>query len=560
MIDAHPALKARLAAGADRPTGSSATTATTTARCSCRTCSTSSPASAGRGPSRPRSGRRPPFDHGTPDGYELLPRVGPLANADAKYFKGEVAFWNEVMKHGTYDDFWKARNLRPHLKNIKPAVMTVGGWFDAENLFGALETYKRSRRAEPGRGEHAGHGPVGPRRLGAQRRRQARRRALRRQDRRATTASTSSCRSSSTTSRARATRRRPKAWVFETGHQPLARSTTPGRRRTRSRRRSTSTRTASCRFEAADGRADAAFDEYVSDPAKPVPFIDKTCIGMTREYMIADQRFAARRPDVLVYQTERAGGGPDLAGPIAAELHVSTTGTDADWVVKLIDVYPDDYPDPRPEPRPSVQMGGYQQLVRGDVMRGKFRNSFEKPEPFEPGKPTQGEVHAARRLPHVPPRPPHHGAGAEQLVPAGGPQPADVRGHLRQAKAEDFKKATQRVYRTPRLPSRVRAGAAVDRPATARLGGGAETDRLAAGRRSRLPGVVMVLAIGALAASGAWKPRHLAPVRTGASSARCRQHGDRARRDRGAGEVLLRVPAERRSSGAGASPSTAGAR
>jgi putative CocE/NonD family hydrolase len=84
-----------------------------------------------------------PFEHETPDGYKFFLEMGPLANADKKYFKGQVPFWNEVMKHGTYDDFWKARNVRPHIKNIKPAVMTVGGWFDAENLFGALETFKR---------------------------------------------------------------------------------------------------------------------------------------------------------------------------------------------------------------------------------------------------------------------------------------------------------------------------------------------------------------------------------------------------------------------------------
>ncbi len=97
--------------------------------------------------------------------------MGPLANADAKYFKGDVAFWNEVMQHGTYDDFWKARNLRPHLKNIRPAVMTVGGWFDAENLFGALETYKNVEANSPGTSNIAGDGPVGPRRLGPRRRR-----------------------------------------------------------------------------------------------------------------------------------------------------------------------------------------------------------------------------------------------------------------------------------------------------------------------------------------------------------------------------------------------------
>jgi putative CocE/NonD family hydrolase len=92
------------------------------------------------------------FEHGTPDGYEFFLRMGPLPNADAKYFKGDVAFWNEVMRHGTYDDFWKARNLRQHLKDIRPAVMTVGGWFDAENLFGALETFKKIEANHPGHG------------------------------------------------------------------------------------------------------------------------------------------------------------------------------------------------------------------------------------------------------------------------------------------------------------------------------------------------------------------------------------------------------------------------
>ena len=136
-----------------------------------------------------------------------------------------------------------------------------------------------------------------------------------------------------------------------------------------------------------------------------------------------------RRPDVLVYETEPLDEDLTLAGPIQADLHVSTTGTDSDWVVKLIDVYPDDYPDPDPNPT-GVRMGGYQQLVRGDVMRGKFRNSFEKPEPFEPGKPTAVKF----TLPDV-----YHTFRTghrimvqvqSTLVPAGRPQPADVRGHL----------------------------------------------------------------------------------------------------------------------------------
>ena len=121
--------------------------------------------------------------------------------------------------------------------------------------------------------------------------------------------------------------------------------------------------------------ATATFDEFVSDPAKPVPYYDHTGIGMAKEYMDADQRFAARRPDVLVYQTEPLTEDFTIAGPIDVKLYVSTTGTDADWVVKLIDVYPDDCPDPDPNPA-GVKMGGYQQMLRGDIFRGKFRKSY----------------------------------------------------------------------------------------------------------------------------------------------------------------------------------------
>ena len=130
-----------------------------------------------------------------------------------------------------------------------------------------------------------------------------------------------------------------------------------------------------------------AHDAYVSDPHRPVPFMRGTFTGMPTRYMLEDQRFAAQRPDVLVYQTDALADDLRIAGPIEVELHVATTGTDADFVVKVIDVYPDDYPDPEPNPT-GVRMGGYQQMVRGDVMRGRYRDSFENPQPFKPGEPT----------------------------------------------------------------------------------------------------------------------------------------------------------------------------
>src|SRR5262249_20129485 len=128
-------------------------------------------------------------------------------------------------------------------------------------------------------------------------------------------------------------------------------------------------------------------DSYVSDPGKPVPFIVGIANDMKKEYMLGDQRFASRRPDVLTYRSEILEEDVTVAGPIEANLVVSTTGTDSDWIVKLVDVYPDDFPDPENNPA-GERMGGYQQLVRGEVMRGKFRNSLERPEPFTPDRPT----------------------------------------------------------------------------------------------------------------------------------------------------------------------------
>jgi putative CocE/NonD family hydrolase len=134
--------------------------------------------------------------------------------------------------------------------------------------------------------------------------------------------------------------------------------------------------------------APAGVDGYESDPAKPVPFIDWVATGMPREYMTADQRFAARRPDVLVYQSEPLAEDVTLAGPVAPQLRVSTTGTDADFVVKLVDVFPDSAPTPADAPA-GFRYGGHQQLVRGEPMRARYRESFETPRPLVPGQVTR---------------------------------------------------------------------------------------------------------------------------------------------------------------------------
>jgi putative CocE/NonD family hydrolase len=200
--------------------------------------------------------------------------------------------------------------------------------------------------------------------------------------------------------------------------------------------------------------AAGAFDEYVSDPAKPVPYIPNIAVGMSQQHMVDDQRFASSRPDVLVYQTDVLEEDVTLAGPITAQLYVSTTGTDSDWVVKLIDVYSGDYPNPNPNPA-GLQMGGYQQLVRGEAMRGKFRNSYEKPEPFVPGKPT-GVIYAMPDVHHTFRRGHRIMVQVQSswfpLVDRNPQKFCDIY----HAREEDFQKATQRVYRSADSASQIR--------------------------------------------------------------------------------------------------------
>jgi len=394
-----------------------------------------------------QSGSR--FDFGTDDGYQFYYKLGPMPNVNALYFKGDIAFWNDLMAHETYDAFWQARNLRPHLKNIAPAVMTVGGWFDAEDLFGALETYKNVERQSPGASNILVMGPwvhggwsrgdgdvLGDVRFGAK------------------TAEFFRAQIEfpffQYHLKGKADPKLPEAFVFETGRNEWRRMDAWPPREAVSKNL----------YFAPGGRLvwtppsdAAAFDEYVSDPAKPVPYINHVAIGMTREHMVDDQRFASRRPDVLSYMTDVLDADVTVAGPIRPSLQVSTTGTDSDWVVKLIDVYPDSFPDPAPAPdnplaqRAASRMGGYQQLVRGEAMRGKFRTSYEKPEPFVPGQIT--------RVEYVMPDVFHTFRAGHRIMvqiqsswfPLVNLNPQTFV-NINTAQAADFQKATERIHRS----------------------------------------------------------------------------------------------------------------
>ena len=325
-----------------------------------------------------------PFNYPVNDNYKFYLDMGPLKNVKSKYFADSIKFWNDLMAHGTYDDFWKARNIRPHLTNIKPATMVVGGFFDAEDTFGALSTYKAIETQNPTNNNMLVMGPwfhggwsrgigqmFGDINFGQP---------------------TSTWYQENVEFpffqnllKDKPSANLPEAMIFETGTNEWKRYDAWPPKNTVQK---------SLYFQP-DGKLsfsapkeNGGFDEYMSDPDKPVPYTDGVHLNRTREYMIDDQRFASRRTDVMVYQTDILTENVTLAGPIMANLIVSTSGTDADYVVKLVDVYPDDYPNNEPNPE-NVQMGGYQMLVRGEVMRGKFRNSFEKPEPFVPNQITQ---------------------------------------------------------------------------------------------------------------------------------------------------------------------------
>jgi putative CocE/NonD family hydrolase len=389
-----------------------------------------------------------PFDYKTPDGYEFYLKLGPLANAEKRFFKGKIVFWDDLMEHGNYDSFWQDRNIRPHLKNVTAAVMTVGGWYDAEDLFGALNTYREVGRNNPGIHNtlvmgpwyHGGWSRDDGEKLGSV----------------SFNAKTSEF--YRTNIELPFLRRYfkddtkndlPGAYVFETGTAQWRKYDSWPPKNAREKH---------LYFHAGGklsfdppGNESPAFDEYVADPAKPVPYIPNIAVSMTREHMLDDQRFASSRPDVLVYQTDALEEDVTIAGPISAHLHVATTGTDSDWVVKLIDVYSGDYPNPDPNPT-GVEMGGYQQLVRGEAMRGKFRNSYEKPEPFEPGKTTPvsytmpDAYHTFRRGHRIMV---HVQSSWFPLVDRNPQTFCDIYN----AREEDFKKATQTIFRSPQASS-----------------------------------------------------------------------------------------------------------
>jgi len=400
---------------------------------------------------KPRAGLEfPPkrwreFDYGTNDGYDFYLAMGPTSNAKKIYLKDSNFYWDDQVQHTNYDDYWKARDISAHMGNVHCAVLTVGGLFDAEDLVGPYRIFNAVARMSPATSNKLVEGPwvhggwAGSKgdRLGS-----------------VSFATENSAYFNDHVLlpffrqylKDAEDAKLPTALMFETGTNVWRRYDSWPPKNVQSKPLYFHAG-GKLSFEGnAKDSASRGYDEYLSDPNHPVPFVETHTTGVPQNYMDADQRFAAKRPDVLVYQTEPLEDDVTVAGPVSPRLWVSTSGTDSDFVVKLVDVYPMDFPDPDPNPQ-EVRMGGYQQLVRGEPFRAKFRKSFAKPEAVKPNEPTALDF----ELPSV-----NHTfrRGHRIMVqiqstwfPLVDRNPQKFV-NIPDAKPEDFQAATQRIYRS----------------------------------------------------------------------------------------------------------------
>jgi putative CocE/NonD family hydrolase len=397
----------------------------------------------------------------TNDAYSFYLGLGPLGPGTRKILDSATApLWQSILTHPTYDAFWKARDVRPHLHDIKAAFLTVGGFYDTEDLHGPWWVYGSIEKQSPGADNrlvvgpwsHGGWSRGDDDVLGTLR----------------WTYKTGPYYRDSVEYPFFAhylagapDPKLPNVLVFRTGGDrwdgydswppkastPVALYPQPGGK---------------LAFTPPSGGA--AFDEYVSDPAKPVPLVERIeSNGMPRDYITADQRFASRRPDVLTYQTDVLSSDVTLTGPVNPVLHVSTSGTDADFIVKLIDVFPDTASN-WPGDMSGFTVGGYQQLVRGEPFRARYRRSWDKPSAMVPDAPDSVKFempsihHTFRRghrimvqiqsswFPHIDRNP-------QTFVP-----------NIFEAKPGDFQKATMRLYHSPAKATRLELRRLPDAP------------------------------------------------------------------------------------------------
>ncbi len=432
------------------------------------------------------------FDYGTQDGYQYYLAMGGMKNSgDAfeKQFGFRLKFWDQMMAHPNYDQFWKERNIFPNLRNIHAAVMTVGGWYDNEDLFGALGTYQSIEKQNPGIFNVLVMGPwfhggwarsdgdwLGTAYFGSKT-------GVYYREHFELPFFNHFLKDIGDISQIKEVN------VFDTGANqwgdlpnwsPTVSTDTPVYLMSAGKLAFGIGANAARPFisklpPAGAGPRQPWYDEYVSDPWNPVPYTEKRngdTIRYPRDFMTEDQRFAATRPDVLVYQTDPLTEDITVAGSIKPELFVSSSGTDSDFIVKLIDVFPDDYqypetgnklPNGQPErmrpPQDStgsiLTPNGYEMLLRGEPMPARFRNSFERPEPLRPN--------VAAKISYVMPGIVHTFKKGHRIMvqiqstwfPLVARNPQKFMANYKLGTDSDFQKATERLYHSPQYPSRV---------------------------------------------------------------------------------------------------------
>jgi uncharacterized protein len=408
----------------------------------------------------PKQNARFPFDQ--IDTYEFFLDLGPLSNMNRRYLKGVSPTWDNFMAHSVYDDYWKQGGTLPHLTEVSVPTLNVVGWWDAENLGGALDIYDR---LEPMDQQNLNRIVVGPWSHG--------------QWSRSPADSLGDYEFGSDTGayyqreieapffahylKDEGRLNLPEATMFQTGANEWKEyDVWPPRQKVRERRLYLQPAGALSFQPPAAGTRDS-HARYLSDPAKPVPYSKRPIMGFWsglrgskdprfgragKLWKVEDQRFVHDRPDVLSFVTDPLENEVEVVGRMAAHLFASTSGTDCDWVVKLIDVYPEKYSD-KPE------MGGFQLMIADDVIRGKFHQSFEKPVPLEPGEVTEFTIDLRTRN-HL------FRKGHRIMVqiqstwfPLVDRNPQTFV-DIPKARAEDYRLAEQRIYFTKKRPSHIR--------------------------------------------------------------------------------------------------------
>jgi uncharacterized protein len=381
------------------------------------------------------------------DAYEWYLGLGPLSNANAKYFHNRLPSWNDFVNHPDYDAFWKRQGFAPWLNRVTVPMLNVAGWWDQEDFYGPLKIYELLERHDSANQNFLVIGPwyhggwsrsdgqkLGPIDFGSKTSEYYRKNVL--------------ARFLAFHLKGKGTFDLPEALTFRTGANGWVRHDTWPPKRNVVARRLYFRADRKLLFDPPPRTAAEAFDSYVSDPANPVPYRHRPIevrSGWTT-WLVEDQRFVDHRPDVLTWSTEPLKDDVVVSGKVVANLFASTSGTDSDWIVKVIDVYPEKY-----EPDPNL--GGYELMIAGDVFRGRYRNSFEKPKPIMPNAVTRYEIGFPAND-HV------FLKGHRIMVqvqstwfPLIDRNPQRFVPNIFLAKESDFQSATQRVFRSGRHAS-----------------------------------------------------------------------------------------------------------